>query len=216
MNDRAVTTHALPPKRSSADLAHDSDFRLGRTLVRPSLLQVQREAQPPRSLEPRIMQVLVVLARADGDVVSRGDLIECCWGGRVVGDNAINRVVSRLRQLAAGICAGDFEIETIARVGYRLKPSRASAAGRAVSALPSDAAQKARGAVAPAEPPWPAALLPSRRRWLNAALAAAVACGLGGLAGAAWFTRRHPNSRSLDGTRARHQQDHRRHVAVRR
>jgi tetratricopeptide (TPR) repeat protein len=70
------------------------------------------------------MQVLVVLAEANGAIVTRDELIERCWDGRIVGDNAIHRIVSRLRQVAAGFGEGSFEIETIARVGYRLLAER--------------------------------------------------------------------------------------------
>ena len=43
-----------------------------------------------------------------------------CWDGRVVGEDAINRILSRLRAAASGIGAGSFRTETITRVGYRL------------------------------------------------------------------------------------------------
>ncbi|HMO45256.1 MAG TPA: winged helix-turn-helix domain-containing protein [Rubrivivax sp.] len=184
MNDRASVPHALLLKRSPTELARESDFRLGRTRVRPSILQVQRDGQAARTLEPRVMQVLVVLAMARGGVVSRSELIDRCWDGRVVGDNAINRVVSRLRQLAAG---ADFEIETIPRVGYRLKSALAlpadgaepTPAGEGVPAVPGGAT----AAAAPQPLPPPPT---DRRRWLGAALAAGFAGGLGGAGWLAW------------------------------
>ncbi|MBU1516727.1 MAG: winged helix-turn-helix domain-containing protein [Alphaproteobacteria bacterium] len=70
-------------------------------------------------LQPRVMQVLVTLSLADGAVVSRDDLIETCWGGRVVGEDAITLVMMKLRKLAAR-SGGAFVVETIPRVGYRL------------------------------------------------------------------------------------------------
>jgi Tol biopolymer transport system component/DNA-binding winged helix-turn-helix (wHTH) protein len=100
------------------NLAREADFRLGTMLVRPSL----REAccgTRRMTLEPRVMQVLVVLARMDGQVVSRDELIEACWGGRIVGEDAINRCIGRLRRLAE-TCDDIFAIDTVARVGYRL------------------------------------------------------------------------------------------------
>lgn len=75
-------------------------------------------------LQPRVMQVLVRLAQADGDVVSRDDLIETCWGGRVVGEDAITLVMMKLRKLAAR-SGGAFAVETIPRVGYRLAKATA-------------------------------------------------------------------------------------------
>jgi tetratricopeptide (TPR) repeat protein len=64
--------------------------------------------------------VLVALARADGGILSRDDLTRRCWEGRVVGEDAINRVISRLRRAADTIGQGGFRIETITKVGYRL------------------------------------------------------------------------------------------------
>jgi DNA-binding winged helix-turn-helix (wHTH) protein len=69
-------------------------------------------------LEPRIMQVLVTLARRRGEVVSREDLVEECWAGRVVGEDAVSRCIARVRRLAEAY--GSFSVETIPRVGYRL------------------------------------------------------------------------------------------------
>ena len=99
-------------------LAHQDSFWLGRAEVRPS----SRELAGPRGaqlLEPRVMQVLVALHEAAGGVLSKDDLIECCWDGRVVGEDAINRTIGNLRRacMAAG---SPFRIETIPRVGYRL------------------------------------------------------------------------------------------------
>lgn len=102
------------------DLAHEPIFRLGPIEVRPALRQLARNDGSEEVLEPRVMQVLVALARADGAIVSRDDLTRSCWEGRVVGEDAINRVVSRLRRAAEGIGQGGFRIETITKVGYRL------------------------------------------------------------------------------------------------
>jgi DNA-binding winged helix-turn-helix (wHTH) protein/tetratricopeptide (TPR) repeat protein len=102
------------------DLAHEAPFRLGTLEVRPALRQLVRDDGNEEVLEPRVMQVLVALARAQGGIVSRDDLTRSCWEGRVVGEDAINRVVSRLRRAAEGIGQGSFRIETITKVGYRL------------------------------------------------------------------------------------------------
>lgn len=71
-------------------------------------------------LEPRVMRVLVALGEAEGKVLSRDDLIEQCWDGTIVGDNAINRVISRLRHALADLGGGAVRLETITKVGFRL------------------------------------------------------------------------------------------------
>lgn len=99
-------------------LASEPDFAIGSLLVRPSLREVRFENSAAR-VEPRVMQVLVALARADGRVLSRDDLVEKCWGGAIVSDDAINRVLVRLRRLSkANGC--QFQIETVRAIGYRL------------------------------------------------------------------------------------------------
>ncbi len=102
------------------DLARAAPFRLGPIKVEPALRQVSTTTVSAETLEPRVMQVLVVLAAASGDIVSRDELIRQCWEGRIVGEDAINRVISRLRRLADERGNGSFRIETIAKVGYRL------------------------------------------------------------------------------------------------
>jgi DNA-binding winged helix-turn-helix (wHTH) protein/tetratricopeptide (TPR) repeat protein len=98
------------------DLAREESFRIGPLQVDPPLCRVSTG----ETLEPRVMQVLVALARAQGAVVSRDELVQACWGGRIVGEDSINRAISRLRRLAKGRGGGDFAIETVPKVGYRL------------------------------------------------------------------------------------------------
>lgn len=102
------------------DLAHAPSFRLGRLNVHPAVHQLVRDDGAEEVLQHRVMQVLVALARANGAIVTRDELTMSCWDGRVVGEDAINRILSRLRAVAAGIGAGSFRIETVTRVGYRL------------------------------------------------------------------------------------------------
>ena len=101
-------------------LAHEEPFRLGGIEVKPAIRSVSANGKH-EIVEPRVMQVLVALARADGTVLSREDLIAMCWEGRIVGDDAINRVMSRLRRIGDGIGKRSFVVETVTRVGYRLR-----------------------------------------------------------------------------------------------
>ena len=110
------------------DLAREVDFRLGRALVCPSLGEVVC-GDARVVLQRRIMQVLVVLARADGATVSRDELIARCWGDVTVGEDALNRCIQRLRQLAVEVGQDTFQIETRLRVGYRLVCARAAGEG---------------------------------------------------------------------------------------
>jgi DNA-binding winged helix-turn-helix (wHTH) protein len=105
--------------RGPVRLSEEGEFRLGNLTVRPSLREVCW-ADAREQLEPRVMQVLVALAHAQGSVVSRDELIRQCWEGRIVGEAAINRCILKLRDLAETAGSEPFRIETIPRVGYRL------------------------------------------------------------------------------------------------
>jgi TolB-like protein/tetratricopeptide (TPR) repeat protein len=85
-----------------------------------------------RDLEPKVAQVLIALASASPAVVSRDRLIDQCWDGRIVGDDALNRCILALRNLAKQFSPEPFAIETIPRVGYSLlaRPGKAASARR--------------------------------------------------------------------------------------
>ncbi|WP_158266315.1 winged helix-turn-helix domain-containing protein [Allosphingosinicella deserti] len=132
-----------PGPSTAVDLAHVAPFRLGGLIVDPSTREVRRDDGQRQTIEPRMMQVLAVLARAEGTVVSRDDLVDQCWEGRVVGDSAVNRIILLLRRLGTDIGEGAFHIDTVARVGYRLvgaggRPAPSADAILAPQPAPSD------------------------------------------------------------------------------
>ena len=112
---------------SRIDLAETADFDLGDLRVSPARRNVGLNGDT-REVEPRVMQVLVALASARPEVVSRDRLIERCWDGRIVGDDALNRCVVALRHLARDFSPEPFSIETVPRVGYSLVERPANAA----------------------------------------------------------------------------------------
>ena len=135
-------TRDLPPqaRHESVRLSAERDFTLGDLEIHPSVSEAIRGGRAEH-VEPRVMQVLVVLVGAAGAVVSREELVRRCWDGRLVGEAAINRCMSRLRALAdRGDGTRSFQVETIARVGYRLQPqagvAQADGAADALSAAP--------------------------------------------------------------------------------
>lgn len=102
------------------DLAHAAPRSLGRLTLDPPVRQIRRDDGAEEVVEPRVMQVLLALVQAEGGIVTRDSLADSCWEGRVVGEDAINRVISRIRRVAEGIGADSFRLETITKVGYRL------------------------------------------------------------------------------------------------
>ena len=114
------------------DLADEPDFDLGEARVQPAERSVTVNGER-RELQPRVMQVLVALAKAKGAVVSRDRLFELCWDGRIVGDDALNRCIQSLRHLAREFAPQPFTIDTMARVGHRLVVPENKLAGTAPS-----------------------------------------------------------------------------------
>lgn len=101
------------------DLAVRPDFQAGLLRISPS----RRLVEGPEgcvSVEPVIMQVLLLLLEARGRVVTRDELFDQVWGGAIVGDDSLNRAVGRVRRILDQAAPGQLEIETIPRTGYRL------------------------------------------------------------------------------------------------
>lgn len=124
-------------------LAHEPPFSIGNVKVEPATRQMAA-GDICETVEPRVMQALVALARVQGNILTRDELIERCWDGRIVTDDAVNRVLSRIRQLGSGIAAGSFTVETITKVGYRLvaKQHACSSASEVQTDAPKPAIQR--------------------------------------------------------------------------
>ena len=118
--------------RGGISLSEIPPFQLGQIRVDPGTRQIFRSGHTV-TLEPRVMKVLVALAQRKDQVVSRDELIARCWDFRAVGDNAIHRAVSRVREIGAAPGQDNFRIETISKVGYKLvtKPGCAASPGPA-------------------------------------------------------------------------------------
>lgn len=71
-------------------------------------------------VEPRVMDVLVFLAKRSSEVVTREELIEAVWEGYPGADQSLTNAASKLRQALEQV-GGDRELlETIPKRGYRL------------------------------------------------------------------------------------------------
>jgi TolB-like protein/DNA-binding winged helix-turn-helix (wHTH) protein len=93
--------------------------RIGDWSVEPTLDALQRGAETVR-LEPKAMELLLVLASRPAQVVSREELLATVWPGVVVGDEALSQVVTKLRKALGDDARVPTYIETISKRGYRL------------------------------------------------------------------------------------------------
>ncbi len=81
--------------RSDEEL--QAGFRIGDWEVLPARRILRRDDEEVAP-EPKVFAVLMSLAKRDGDVVTRDELIDEVWDGRPTGDEPINRCVSQLRR----------------------------------------------------------------------------------------------------------------------
>ena len=82
-----------------------------------------------RRLEPRAASVLSALAHRAGDVVTRQELLDRCWGEAEGSDEALTQTISQIRRALAELNETDGLIETLSKRGYRLKSSARGANG---------------------------------------------------------------------------------------
>jgi DNA-binding winged helix-turn-helix (wHTH) protein/tetratricopeptide (TPR) repeat protein len=104
------------------DLSVEARFKLGGASVDPPAHEIT-VGRVANRLQPQTLKVLVALHDRIGEVVTRRELIDRCWDGRIVGEDVINRCISLLRRIAE---MGAFHIETIPRAGYRLIEGQAA------------------------------------------------------------------------------------------
>ncbi|ATQ41548.1 winged helix-turn-helix domain-containing protein [Caulobacter mirabilis] len=72
------------------------------------------------AVEPKVMDLLFLLAERPGEVIPREILFERLWPGVVVGEDTLARCVSKLRRALGDAPKTPRYIETISKRGYRL------------------------------------------------------------------------------------------------
>jgi DNA-binding winged helix-turn-helix (wHTH) protein/TolB-like protein len=133
------SSESLP---SRVDLAAERDFRVGDLNVSPSTCRVA-DAGGEARVEPRVMAVLIVLHRNAGRTVTRDELIETCWGGRAVSDDAVTRAIMKVRQLARNAEPPHFTVNAVPKVGFRLTETTNVPAQGSTAELPQPSTPEA-------------------------------------------------------------------------
>lgn len=98
---------------------HLQRFNLGDCAIDATINRVNR-ADTTRRIEPKQMGVLLSLARANGSVCTRFDLLDDVWPSSFVVDGTLKRAVSELRKALGDDARNPRYIETVYKVGYRL------------------------------------------------------------------------------------------------
>ncbi len=94
-------------------------WRIAGRLVEPSLHRVTGP-DGAATLEPKVMQVLVCLARRPREVVAKEAILQEVWGGTFVTEDVLTRAIAELRKVFGDDAAAPRVIETIRKGGYRL------------------------------------------------------------------------------------------------
>lgn len=81
-----------------------------------------------RDVEPKVMDLLFLLAEQRGEVVTKARLLEALWPGVTVGDDVLSRAVFKLRKALDDNPRQPRYIETIPKRGYRLLAGEPEAA----------------------------------------------------------------------------------------
>ncbi len=94
-------------------------FYLGDFLVEPLKGQVLCRAGSTH-LPPKAVEVLLCLANSPGELVSRETLIESAWGTDGGSQEALNNIISEIRQALGDHPDDPVYIQMVPRLGYRL------------------------------------------------------------------------------------------------
>ncbi|MEA2092925.1 MAG: FlgO family outer membrane protein, partial [Pseudomonadota bacterium] len=87
--------------------------------VEPALLRITHHGDSLK-LEPKVMAVLVYLARRPGQVVTREELEDSVWAGAIVSYDALTGAIQKLRKAFNDDPRRPRIIETLSKKGYRL------------------------------------------------------------------------------------------------
>ena len=97
----------------------EKGFRLGPWVVTPRTGHIEKQGQTVR-LEPRVMEVLVVLAGQPGELVERDYLLDRVWVGRAVSDEPLTQCIALLRRALDDNPKDPQFVQTVPKRGYRL------------------------------------------------------------------------------------------------
>lgn len=87
-------------------------------------------------LEPKAMDVLVLLCQKAGEVLSSDEIVSICWPQAEVGDNPLHKIITQIRKALGDSATSSTYIETIRKRGYRTLAQVTFPLGQEQSATP--------------------------------------------------------------------------------
>lgn len=94
-------------------------FVVNRVHVDPSALRLS-SPQGESRLEPKVMALLIVLAKKPGELRRRAELVDELWPNGFGGDESLSRLISLLRKTFSADHGLDDIVTTVPKLGYRL------------------------------------------------------------------------------------------------
>jgi len=152
-------------------------FTAGEALVQPALNRISIHGRVVQ-VEPKVMQVLLLMAERPGAVISRETFLDTVWAGTIADDYLLNRAVSELRKVFDDDAQAPRYIETIRKGGYRLVAPIAPARVATAVASPHPSLPDPPDASPAVPAPSPGVLRSPRARVACALAAAAVVAAL--------------------------------------
>ncbi len=73
-----------------------------------------------KQLEPKAMDVLLLLCQRKGEVLSADSIADACWGNADIGDNPVHKAITQLRKALGDKASTPIYIETIRKRGYQI------------------------------------------------------------------------------------------------
>ena len=95
------------------------DFHMGKWQCFPDDCYVSDGKQKIK-LEPKAMDVLLVLAKADGQLVSRDDIFSAVWKNQIIADHVLYNLIANLRKVLEDNPQKPKYLLTVPKKGYRL------------------------------------------------------------------------------------------------
>ena len=112
-------------------------YRLGNFVVFPSKNLLANDTEEI-AITPKMMAVLVCLVKANGNTVTKDELIEKVWGDVAVTDSVLSRAIADLRKVFGESAKSSSLIKTIPKIGYCLNlPTQSLKSSSSIEKRPS-------------------------------------------------------------------------------
>jgi TolB-like protein len=136
------------------------DFRFDEFVIDLGQQELRRSGEVVR-IEPQVFELLVYLVRNASRIVSKEELIEAVWQGRVISEAALSSCVSAARRAIGDSGKDQRRIRTASKRGFRFVGSLDDAAPQTLLADGAPSAQESPAAAVAGARPQPAPAAPA-------------------------------------------------------